>query len=104
MGKRNDIKVNAPASTPHVCYIPREYAQKVAYAKKKTGKSLYRILCVSAGESLSTKEDIYKFKNTLRSFGYKTIGEWAVVLLDVIYENHGETIPTPFHKKKEDYE
>ena len=100
MGKRNDIKVNAPATNPHICYIPREYGQRVTYAKRKTGKSLYRLLCTSIGQSLSTKEDIQKAKELLRTYGYKTIGEWAVVMLDGIVTSAGEEIPVPKKKEK----
>ena len=71
--KTPDIKVNAPSSNPHICYIPREMERKVKYAKDKTGLSLYRILSESAGFSLSKKENIHRFKDQLKEFGYKNV-------------------------------
>ena len=100
MAKRTDIKVNAPATNPHICYLPKEMERKIKYAKDKTGLSLYRILSESAGFPLSKKENIQCFKETLRELGYKTIGEWAVVLLEDIYISKDGSIPSPYKKEK----
>lgn len=101
MAKRTDIKVNAPSSNPHICYIPRDMERRVKYAKDKTGLSLYRILSESAGFSLSKKENIQRFKDQLKELGYKTIGEWAVVLLEDMYNNKDGVIPAPYSKEKD---
>lgn len=99
--KTKDIKVVAPANSPHICYIPKDYDLKIALVKKHSGKSLYRLLCASAGHPLGTKEQIREFKDHLRTLGYKTIGEWAVVMLDTICESGDyKNIPKP--TKKED--
>ena len=98
MAKRTDIKVNAPATNPHICYLPKEFERKIKYAKDKTGLSLYRILSESAGFSLSRKESIQEFKKTLKEYGYKTIGEWAAVLLEDMYANKDGVIPAPYKK------
>ena len=100
MAKRPDIKVHAPSSNPHICYIPRDMERKVKYAKDKTGLSLYRILSESAGFSLSSRESIQDFKTLLRAYGYKTIGEWAIVLLNSMYEKKDGKIPVPHQKEK----
>lgn len=100
MAKRDDFKIIAPSSNPHICYIPRSMEKKIKYAKNKTGLSMYRILSESAGFSLSKKENIQDFKELLRAFGYKTIGEWAVVLLEEMYENKDGIIPVPHKKEK----
>lgn len=99
---KTDIKVNAPSSNPHICYIPREYEDLVKSVKAQTGKSMYRLLCESAGTTLSTKEKIKQFKAKLKSFGYKNIGEWAVELLDILSESEDITnIPTPKKRRIE---
>lgn len=100
--KRSDIKVHAPYCNPHICYIPREMERKVKYAKDKTGLSLYRILSESAGFSLSSRESIQDFKTLLKEYGYKTVGEWAVVLLEEMCEKKDGVIPKPHKKEKEE--
>lgn len=99
MRTKDNIKVIAPANNPHICYIPRGYEQKIAYIKKHTGQSLYRVLCASAGHALNTKEQIQDFKLHLKKLGYKTIGEWAICLIDTIYETKDfKQIPKPTQK------
>lgn len=90
------IKVVAPACNPHICYISRDLEQKISHIKLSTGKSLYGIICASAGMSLSSKENIHKFKKQLRELGYRNIGEWVEELINIICET-GEykTIPQP---------
>ena len=99
MAKRTDIKVIAPSSNPHICYIPREMERKIKYAKDKTGMSLYRILSASAGFPLSSRGNIQRFKQQLKDLGYKTIGEWAVIVINHMCENRG-AIPSPYQKEK----
>lgn len=97
---KNDIKVIAPSSNPHICYIPRSCEEQVKYVKEKTGKSMYRILCESAGVTLSTKEKIKQFKENLRKLGYRNIGEWAVELIDKLYYMKEITeIPKPTKRR-----
>ena len=102
MGSSKDnIKVVAPANSPHICYIPRGYEKTVAFVKRKTGMSLYRLICASAGFSLSDKDKIYSFKQMLKKLGYKTIGEWVTRMLDIICETEEYThIPKPIKKEK----
>ena len=100
MGNKDNIKVVAPLNNPHICYIPKDYEQKVAYVKKHTKMSLYRIICESAGKSLRTKEEIHKFKTDLKALGYKTIGDWVVYMVDYMYNNGCETVPKPTKKEK----
>ena len=101
MGNSKDtIKVVAPANNPHICYIPRGYEKTVAFVKRKTGMSLYRIICASAGFSLSDKTKIQAFKHTLKQLGYKNIGEWVTRLLDIICETEDyRNIPKPTKKE-----
>ena len=99
---KDKIKITAPASNPHICYIPKELEQKVKVLKKKTGLSLYRIICTSVGMSLSDKEKIKDCKQKLKELGYKNIGEWVVILINKMYdEKKYENIPEPFKKEKE---
>ena len=100
MGNKNIIKVVAPLSNPHICYVPKEYEQKIAYVKKRTKMSLYKLICESAGRSLRTKEEIHKFKTDLKALGYKTIGDWVVCMIDYMYNNGCESIPKPIKKEK----
>ena len=79
------IKVLVPAVNPHICYIPGDRKEKIAELKAKTKKSLYRILCLSAGRDLSQKEQIRALKARLKSRGYKTIGVWATEVIDALY-------------------
>lgn len=79
------IKVSAPMVNPHICYISREYNQKIKDIKKETGMSLYNLLCVCSGYSLNSKDIILKFKKRIRKKGFKTIGEWAECLIDMLH-------------------
>jgi hypothetical protein len=97
---KDNIKVVAPANSPHICYIPRGYEKTVAFVKRKTGMSMYRIICASAGFSLSDKGKIQEFKRTLRQLGYKTIGDWVTRMLDIICETEDyRNIPKPIKKE-----
>lgn len=78
----NKIKVSAPRSNPHICYIPEEYRDKINRVRKYTGKSLYMVLAESVGMDLSTVENIKLCKERLRKRGFRNIGEWACTLLD----------------------
>lgn len=99
--QKDKIKVTAPASNPHICYIPKELEQQVKAIKKKTGMSLYRIICTSVGITLSDKEKIKACKKKLKALGYKTIGEWVAILITKIYESKEYTeIPEPIKKEK----
>ena len=101
MKTKDNIKVVAPANNPHICYISREYEKTIAFVKRKTGMSMYRLICASAGHSLSTKESIQQFKQHLKKLGYKTIGDWVACMLDIICKT-GEykNIPKPVKKEK----
>lgn len=79
------IKISAPRENPHVCYISREYDQKIKDIKKATGMSLYNLLCTCSGYSLNSKETIKKFKEEVRKKGFKTIGEWAECLIELLH-------------------
>ena len=100
MGSKDNIKVVAPLNSPHICYIPKEYEQKISFVKKRTKMSLYRIICESAGKSLRTKEEIHKFKSELKLLGYKTIGDWVTYMIDYMYKNGCEEIPKPIKREK----
>lgn len=80
------FKVLAPRDNPHICYIPMDRKPKIAVLKAKTGKSVYRLLCLSAGIELKEHEDIQKLKTALKNLGYKNIGDWATELVDILYE------------------
>lgn len=80
------IKVCAPAHNPHICYIPNTYKEKIDFLKKSTHMSLYRILCMNAKRPLKTTEQIHEFKQELRKSGYRNIGDWAVEIIDTLYE------------------
>lgn len=79
------IKVSAPRTNPHICYIPKEYKEQIEAVKKQTGLSLYALLCKYSGSSLNTTERIKKFKSIVRKHGFRTIGEWAVELILALY-------------------
>lgn len=101
MRNKDSIKVVAPANSPHICYIPRGYEKTVAFVKRKTGMSMYRIICASAGHSLSDKEKIQAFKQELKRLGYKTIGDWVTCMLDIICKTEDyQNIPKPIKKEK----
>lgn len=98
---KDSIKVVAPANSPHICYIPRGYEKTVAFVKRKTGMSMYRLICASAGHHLTDKTKIQAFKQYLRQLGYKTIGEWVTRMLDIICETEDyQNIPKPIKKEK----
>lgn len=78
------IKVSAPRSNPHICYIPKEYKEQIEIIKKQTGLSLYALLCKCSKSNLSTLENIKKFKKEVKKRGFKTIGEWAVALIHTL--------------------
>lgn len=80
------IKVSAPAQNPHICYIHREYRDKINAIKDKTGMSLYNLLCVCGNTTLRKQEQIKEFKKELKQKGFKHIGEWAEMLVDFLYE------------------
>ena len=93
------IKVVAPASNPHICYISSELSDRVKLVRVKTKKSLYKLICESAGHSLRIKEDIYAFKGRLKKLGYKTIGEWVEeMIIQMCSSEDFVNIPKP--KKK----
>lgn len=81
------IKIAAPRENPHVCYISRDYSQKIADLKRVTGMSLYNLLCTCSGYLLSDKENIKNFKEEVRKNGFKNIGEWAESLIDLLHES-----------------
>lgn len=85
MGK---IKVSAPASNPHICYISPEYKEIISVAKKITGNSLYKILCAAAGKNLNTPSRISSFKSEVKQRGFRNIGEWAEHLLSQVSIDH----------------
>ena len=81
MANIKKIKISAPATNPHICYI-----------KKETGLSAYKLLEICSGCDLSSKESILKAKTKLRKDGWHTIGEWAesliVTLIDMYNQNN----------------
>ena len=79
------IKISAPRENPHICYVSREYNQKIQDLKKATGMSFYTLLCTCSGYSLNKKENILKFKEKVRKNGFKNIGEWAEALVDLLH-------------------
>ena len=81
------IKISAPRSNPHVCYINKEYQQKIIDIRKTTKLSLYALLCTCCGYSLDTTEHIKEAKQALKKQGFKTIGVWAEALLDFLWDN-----------------
>ena len=83
------IKVSAPRKNPHICYISKEYAEKISSIKEETGMSLYKLICAVSGKSLDSSENIKKFREDLKKEGFKSIGEWAEKLIDLLYEKRG---------------
>lgn len=81
------IKVSAPRENPHICYISREYEDKVKQIRKITGMSLYSLLCTCSGYLLNEKKNIRDFKEKLKKLGFKNIGEWAECLINFVFEN-----------------
>lgn len=80
------IKVVAPRNNPHICYIPKEWASKIQAIKISSGLSLYQILSLNANQPLDTTEHIKEFKKSIQKKGYKTIGDWAVVVINTMYD------------------
>lgn len=98
------IKVAAPRENPHICYVSREYSQKIQDLKKATGMSFYTLLCTCSGYVLNQKESILKFKEKVRKNGFKNIGEWAEALVDLLHaaiDNIGVIDLTSIELKKE---
>lgn len=81
------IKVSAPRENPHICYVDKRYAEKIARVKKETGMSLYSIICSAAHRSLDSVENIKDFRLSLKNEGFKTIGAWVERLIDFLYDN-----------------
>lgn len=79
------IKVSAPRKNPHICYISKEYKDKVAAIKENTGMSLYKLICTVSKRSLDSSENIKKFRDDLKKEGFKSIGDWAECLIDILY-------------------
>ena len=79
------IKVSVPRENPHVCYISRDYQQKVKDIREVTGMSLYNLLCVCSGSTLKDKASIKKFKDKVRKDGFKNIGDWAEDLISLLH-------------------
>lgn len=79
------IKIAVPKENPHICYISRDYEQKIKDLKKATGMSFYNLLCTCSGYLLNSKENIRKFKEETRKNGFKNIGEWAESLIDLLH-------------------
>lgn len=88
MANIKKIKISAPATNPHICYIDYKYKEDLKNIKKETGLSTYKLLEICSGCDLSTKENIHQAKAKLRKEGWRTIGEWAeslIVLLIDLY-------------------
>jgi hypothetical protein len=81
------IKISAPRENPHICYVGRDYEQKIKDIKKETGMSLYTLLCTCSGYLLNEKESIKNFKDSVRKNGFRNIGEWAEALIDLLHES-----------------
>lgn len=81
------IKISAPRSNPHVCYIHKEYSEKIKELRKATKMSLYALLTLCCGYPLDTTEHIKEAKQQLRKQGFKTIGDWAEALIDLLYNS-----------------
>lgn len=92
MANIKKIKISAPATNPHICYIDYKYKEDLARIKKETGLSAYKLLEICSGCDLSSKESILKAKTKLRKDGWHTIGEWAesliVMLIDTYNQNN----------------
>lgn len=92
----NKIKIIAPATNPHICYVSKEFDDKIKYIKNRTKKSLYAIICASAGTPLNTKERIHEFKQRLKDLGWRNIGDWVENMITVMCaSDHPEDIPKP---------
>lgn len=81
------IKIAAPRENPHICYIGRDYEQKIKDLRKATGMSFYNLLCTCSGYLLNSKENIRKFKEETRKNGFKNIGEWAECLVELLHQS-----------------
>lgn len=88
------IKISAPATNPHVCYIDNKYKEDLNRIKKETGLSAFRILEICSGYSLNTREKIKAAKAALKKQGWHTIGEWAEALIEILIDlcNSGKII------------
>lgn len=84
------IKVAVPMKNPHVCYIGKEYKDKIEDLKKATGMSLYNLICTCSGQVLKDVSSVKKFKEKVRKNGFRTIGEWAESLIDMLHDNIDE--------------
>lgn len=84
--KNKKIKVHSPRTNPHICYIPSECRDKIEALKRKTGLTLYRLICTCANHPLSTIEEIKNFKEQVIKDGFKDIGDWATCLIEILYE------------------
>ena len=93
------IKIVAPASNPHICYISSELSDRVKLVRARTRKSLYKLICESAGHSLRIKEDIHAFKGRLKKLGYKNIGEWVEEMIIQMCSS-GDFVNIPKPKKR----
>jgi hypothetical protein len=81
------IKVSAPRENPHICYVSREYSDKIKEIKQTTGMSFYTLLCTCSGYLLNSRENIKNFRNQVRENGFKNIGEWAECLIEFIHDH-----------------
>lgn len=81
------IKISAPRENPHICYVGKEYSEKIKDIKNTTGMSLYTLLCTCSGHTLGDRENIKKFKEQVRENGFKNIGEWAECLIEFIHDH-----------------
>ena len=82
----NKIKVSVPMPNRHICYVAPEYRTKISAIKKKTGLSLYQLLCTCSNTDLSDSECMKAFKDTVRANGFRTIGKWAEALLELLHD------------------
>ena len=80
------IKISAPRSNPHICYISREYEEQIKALRRLTKMSTYAMLCEVSGYDLSFSENIAKFKAQCREKGFRNIGDWATEVVRVLYE------------------
>lgn len=81
------IKVSAPRENPHICYVSREYGQKIKDIKQTTGMSFYTLICTCSGYLLNSRENIKNFRDQVRENGFKNIGEWAEALIDLLHQS-----------------
>lgn len=77
------FKVNSPSL--HICYIDENYRDKLEYIKNRTGLTVYKILCMSIGTELDTKEKVIKLRKRLKEYKFKNIGNFYEKLIDYLY-------------------